>query len=235
MGGVEGGEVASTVAVQTIVEYVCGVAPWADASMSDTREGRGTLPGVKTGLHEAFERGDAQVKQAAQRRGGGDMGTTLTAAYLLWPSLYVAHVGDSRCYLLRDGALVQLTTDHTMANKLKQASDIDLDESSPWHHVLWNAIGGGQHASMEPELHRHPLSIGDVILLCSDGLNKHATDEEIADAINASPSADEACKRLVAMANAGGGSDNITVVVARCKFADQLMVDSEAPTMVRKV
>jgi protein phosphatase len=203
--------------------------------MTDVPDGRGTLPGVKTGLHEAFAQGDAQVKRAAQRTGGADMGTTLTAAYLLWPSLYVAHVGDSRCYLLRDGALSQLTTDHTMANKLKQASDIDLDENSPWHHVFWNAIGGGQHATMEPEVHRHPQANGDVILLCSDGLSKHASDESIANALDTSTSADEACKRLVAMANADGGSDNITVVVARCKLADQLMVDSEAPTMVRRV
>jgi serine/threonine protein phosphatase PrpC len=235
MGGVEGGEIASTVALQTIVEYVCAVMPWAEASLrrESSPSPASTMPGVKTGLHKAFAVGDAEVKKAAES-GGANMGTTVTMTYLLWPSLYVAHVGDSRCYLLRNGELTQLTTDHTMAEKLKQASDIDLDESSPWHHVLWNAIGGGKHAAMEPEVHRHHLMLGDVILLCSDGLTKHATDPEIANALQKSPNAEEACERLVAMANAGGGSDNITVVVARCKPFENLQVDSEAPTMVRK-
>lgn len=229
MGGTDGGEIASSVAVQSVVEYVCAVMPWAQASMRGQRrpEARSTLPGVKTGLHKAFVEGDAEVKRAAAATGGKNMGTTVTLAYLLWPELYVAHVGDSRCYLLRDGQLIQLTTDHTLAEKFRATSNLQVDDSSPWHHVLWNAVGGGEHALLEPEVHRHHLSLGDIILVCSDGLTKHASDEEIANALGASPTAREACDRLVAMANADGGSDNITAVVARCKTHETLPVDSD--------
>ena len=236
MGGTAGGEIASSVAVQSVVEYLCTVMPWAASrSTPSSRESMlpsTTIPGVKTGLHRALKLGDDEVKKAAAETGGRDMGTTVTMAYVLWPQLYVAHVGDSRCYLLRDGKLNQLTTDHTLAEKLKESSNLEVDESSPWHHVLWNALGGGEHASLEPEVHRHTLLLGDVIMLCSDGLTKHASDEEISNAIESSPNAKECADRLLAMANADGGSDNITAIVARCKPND--FVDSEAPTMIRK-
>ncbi len=238
MGGTSGGDIASSVAVSTIVEYLCGVMPWVQTSrLDEVDDPNRTLPGVKTGLHRAIVEGDSEVKRAAKETGGKDMGTTVTMAYLLWPQLYVAHVGDSRCYLLRDGTLRLLTTDHTLAERLRVNSNVELDEGSPWHHVLWNALGGGEHASLEPEVHRHPLEEGDVVLLCSDGLTKHCSDDEIANALSRAGSAREACDRLVAMANAGGGSDNITVVVGRCKAVsgDILPIDSaDAATLVKK-
>ncbi|MEZ4438380.1 MAG: protein phosphatase 2C domain-containing protein [Polyangiaceae bacterium] len=219
MGGTEGGEIASAVAVRSVAEYVCNVMPWVDAKQraKDLDESvNSTIPGLRTGLHRALVQGDSDVRVAAATVGGGDMGTTVTLAYLLWPQLYVAHVGDSRCYILRRGRLVQLTTDHTLAEKMRQRSAMEIDESSPWHHILWNSLGGGAHASIEPEVHRHALEVGDIVLLCSDGLTKHATDEEIAQTLTAAGSSVEACERLIVRANADGGTDNTTVIVARC-------------------
>ena len=248
MGGTDGGEIASSVAVRSVSEYVCNVMPWVDAKQREMDAAgdsgpvalRATIPGVRTGLHHALVQGDSDVRDAAVSAGGSDMGTTVTLAYLLWPLLYVAHVGDSRCYLLRDGELSQLTTDHTLAEKMKQRTEVEIDESSPWHHILWNALGGGEYAAIEPEVHRHDLQLGDVVLVCSDGLTKHASDEEIVNALRSSGNAAEASARLIAIANADGGTDNTTVVIARCLSSDtsapvsevERPVESDAPTQV---
>jgi PPM family protein phosphatase len=240
MGGTDGGEIASAVAVQSVTEYVCNVMPWVDAKQraldmavdSGQVKGRPSIPGVRTGLHHALVQGDSDVRKAALGSGGSDMGTTVTLAYVLWPQLYVAHVGDSRCYLMRDGELSQLTTDHTLAEKMRQRTSVEIDDSSPWHHILWNALGGGEYAAIEPEVHRHDLELGDVVLVCSDGLTKHATDQEIVNALSAAPSAGEACERLIAMANADGGTDNTTAAVVRC-LPRLEAPESELPTQVK--
>ncbi|MBW2459177.1 MAG: protein serine/threonine phosphatase 2C family protein [Deltaproteobacteria bacterium] len=221
MGGTGSGDVASSVAVRTITNYLCNVVPATQAvvpSQSPLRQS--TIPGMRQGLKKALEKGDDEVRRAAESKGTSDtMGTTLTMAYVRWPHLYVAHVGDTRCYLYRDEELFQLTTDHTLAEQLRERTKMEVDDSSPWHHVLWNALGGGETPSAEPQIIRRKLLPTDGVLLCSDGLNKHVSDEEITVALRASSSAEDACKRLVAMANADGGEDNITVLVARSREA----------------
>ena len=107
------------------------------------------------------------------------MGTTLTMALVLWPVLYVAHVGDTRCYLLRSAQLKRLTTDHTMAQKLVANATEPVDVASQLHHTLWNSLGGSAELP-KPEIAKLELELGDVLMLCSDGLTKHVTDEEIA-------------------------------------------------------
>jgi protein phosphatase len=220
MGGAGSGDIASQVAVQAIANYLTSVLPIADAA--SRRAARAlrdqTLPGVRQGLMRAIAKGDSAVRQAAHSPGANErMGTTLTMAYVLWPHLYVAHVGDSRCYLMREGRLEQLTSDHTLAEQLRTQTKVVIDASSPWHHVLWNALGGGEkNATAEPEVHRVSLESDDVLLLCSDGLTKHVDDASIVPALDGADNAKDACDRLVDMANAAGGSDNITAVVARC-------------------
>lgn len=242
MGGTSAGDLASAVAVKAIAGYVCNVLPWADArtrrSTEDEtprrRQTEPTIPGMRIGLSNALVEGDAEVRRAADTHGKKGMGTTLTLGYLQWPQLYVAHAGDSRCYLLRGTQLSQLTTDHTLAEKLRaQAAHLEIDDSSPWHHVLWNALGGGEYASIEPEVHRTELSVGDTLLLCSDGLTKHVSDAEITATLRAAPDATRACEVLVNKALEGGGSDNITVVVARSR-ARQDPYDGDEPTRVRR-
>jgi serine/threonine protein phosphatase PrpC len=235
MGGTSAGDVASAVAVRSIAGYVCSVLPWAAQGARNTaRQAQATLPGVRTGLTSALREGDAEVKKAARARGLRDMGTTLTLAYLQWPQLYVAHAGDSRCYLLRGDALLRLTTDHTLAEKLREQADLEIDAGSPWHHVLWNALGAGTQSAIEPEVCRRELHHRDTILLCSDGLTKHADDAQITTLLKAAPTAAAACRLLVDHALTSGGTDNVTVVVARPRQRMDLPTDSDGPTRVRR-
>lgn len=146
------------------------------------------------------------------------MGTTLTMALIMWPALYVAHVGDTRCYLYRGGKLARLTTDHTVAEQMARASAMPVDPRSHLNHVLWNALGASADAP-QPEIRRHGLAPSDLILLCSDGLTKHVGDEQIAQCLSTPASAQERCAMLVARANAQGGTDNITVLLAELDAA----------------
>jgi protein phosphatase len=158
------------------------------------------------------------VIEAAQRQPElKGMGTTLTVAYVTGNVLYLAHAGDSRCYLYRGGKLEQLTRDHTFVAALVQEGVI-TSEAAAQHtmrNVITNAVGGDKKG-VEPEVHKHLLSAGDVLLLCSDGLTEMMSDEEIAKELRTGPrSPEDLCGVLVGTANARGGTDNITVVVAR--------------------
>ncbi len=144
------------------------------------------------------------------------MGTTLTLAYVAWPRLFVLHVGDTRCYLMRRGELRQITRDHTMASQLVEQGNLqkkDL-ETSPWSNVLWNALGGGGR-EVVPEFHSTTLEPGDILVLCSDGLNKHVDDGEIRNIVELESEPAAACRSLIDLANYRGGTDNTTVIVAR--------------------
>jgi serine/threonine protein phosphatase PrpC len=157
------------------------------------------------------------------------MGTTLTMAYLLWPRLYVVHAGDSRCYLLRQGGLRQITKDHTVAQQLVErgAMTPEQAEQSRWSHVLWNCIGGGTR-ELNPDVYRATLQLGDSLLLCTDGLNKCVPDEAIQEVLAREGTAEDACRRLVALAHDHGGPDNVTVVVAHFREATAAMAQGRA-------
>ena len=212
MGGEGGGEVASRVAVNTVASYLLNVLPWMAASVAPA--GGGPAPvSVDEQLASAFVLGDASVKMQAAHSSTPRMGTTLTMALVLWPELYLAHVGDTRCYLLRAGQLSRLTIDHTMAQKVAEEASEPVDPGSDMHHVLWNSLGGAR-ALPEPQIVRLVLGVGDRLLLCSDGLTKHVSDVEILSVLSQGESNAASCARLVGLANAGGGSDNVTVLVA---------------------
>lgn len=217
MGGHGGGDVASAIASRAIVGYLSSVLPWFDTQAAEPRDPGQSLSGVRDGLNAALRSSDRAVRRAAAQPGGvAGMGTTMTVAYAHFPLIYVAHVGDSRAYLLRDGALHRLTRDHTVADELAEATQQPIDEDSPYHHVLTKAIGGGGHGQSEPDIRRADLEIGDVILLCSDGLTKHVRDPEIAAVLSSRRSAEKMVAELLDLANERGGTDNITAVVARC-------------------
>ncbi len=214
MGGQGGGDVASRVAVNTVASYLLNVMSWTSGTAArETSADRASLPGVRDQLSSALVIGDSTVKSAAAGSGSPAMGTTLTMALVLWPMLYVAHVGDTRCYLLRSGKLTRLTTDHTVAQKMASTAAVPLDPESQLNHVLWNSLGGSAEVP-QPELVKIDLEVGDVLLLCSDGLTKHVEDAQIAAYLSADEPNPVRCGRLVEHANAGGGSDNVTVVVA---------------------
>lgn len=215
MGGHAGGDVASRVAVQTIAGYVLNIMPWVNERHQDARARApsASLPEVREQLSSALIVGDSTVKSTGVRAGTPQMGTTLTAAFLLWPILYVAHVGDSRCYLLRAGTLNRLTTDHTLAQQFADQSQEPTEVPFSWHNMLWNSLGGSEEVP-KPQITKTSLAVGDLLLLCSDGLTTHVSDQEIAALLASNRPNAERCNELIQRANDNGGSDNITVVIA---------------------
>jgi protein phosphatase len=142
------------------------------------------------------------------------MATTLTLATVVWPRLYIVQVGDSRCYQLRGGQLQLLTTDQTMAEALRaQGVSPERIEAPRLHHILASAIG----SHIVPVTTTFDLEWDDVLLLCTDGLTKHLSDDDIRAVLAASSNAKGACRTLVDQAVRRGGSDNVTVVVGRLK------------------
>ncbi|MDX2052699.1 MAG: protein phosphatase 2C domain-containing protein [Polyangiaceae bacterium] len=218
MGGHDKGDVASQMAVRTIADYALNVMPWVTQQVSTEpsfRNAHETLTGIRAQLSNAVLTGDANIRQAsAGTKSSLKMGTTLTLAYAIWPRLYVVHVGDSRCYLYRGGKLSRLTKDHTLAQQIIDQGYPGLDASSHLHDMLWNSLGGSEDLP-SPQAARYDLLPGDTLLLCSDGLSKHVNEAQIAAALATAQAPDELCRGLVAQTNAAGGSDNVTVVIAR--------------------
>ena len=210
MGGHVGGRQASRLGVTTLVRYVLNTIPWfllLDKNSEDDLPD--ALRGALLRCQEVME-GQA----GGERRG---MGTTLTMAYVLWPRLYVVHVGDSRCYLLRGGALNQLTRDHTYARKMVEHGRMTPRQASqsPMSHVLTQAIIAKKGAEIEPEVIKTVLEEGDTVILCSDGLTGELPDADIVEIHEACVSSEQACRRLIREANRRGAKDNVTVIVGR--------------------
>jgi protein phosphatase len=142
------------------------------------------------------------------------MATTLTLWIGLWPRAYLLQVGDSRCYILRDGELTQISRDQTLAQDLVDQGVFTRADAqhSKLANVLASAIGGPQAAPIVTRLDQH---WGDIGLLCSDGLTKHVTDEQIRQRLLAMTSARQVCEALLADALDAGGTDNVTILVGR--------------------
>jgi len=208
MGGHGGGEVASAVAVDMIAQFALYAMPWV------TQPDEGEETALLEKLGEAMNACQSRLETVAARKHIDQMqpGTTLTVAYALWPKLYVAHAGDSRLYLFRDQRLTQITTDHTVGQALRESGAIG-NEPSRFDHILVNVVGGGGE-TVQAEAHSVRLLPGDTILLCSDGLTGHVSDIAITHALRLAHSAADACDALIESAKAGGGTDNITVIVA---------------------
>jgi|SoiMethySBSTD1v2_1073268.scaffolds.fasta_scaffold504828_2 protein phosphatase len=207
LGGAHGGEVASRIAVDVVTEELA----------------RRPLPADRTlrlALRRAVELASQALDETARARPElATFGTTLTAALVAWPEVWIAHVGDSRAYLWRGGRLDRLTRDHTMAERLREEGIVGRRQKVPsWESVLWNALGpSGEEAQLEEKHER--LEPGDRLLLCSDGLTRHLHDDELAKRLAQRSSAQELCDELVAAANRAGGEDNVTAVVARAAAA----------------
>jgi len=206
MGGYEGGEIASALAVATIHELVRRTAGDADVTwpyeIDPTRSVTENELMVATRL--------AADRIAARRHAAlSQMGSTVVALRLSRDGAVISHVGDSRLYRLRDGAIAQLTTDHSLAAELAATGAVP-GADFPWRHVVTRALGT---PVSEPEVQRQACAPGDVFLLCSDGLSEVLAAREIA-ALLAAP-AELACRALVEAAYAAGSRDNISAVVVR--------------------
>lgn len=211
MGGHAGGEEASALAVDTLETFILDTFKWF--SHLKGREGDQVLHEFRQALGRADANVLAQAEQHPELRG---MGTTLTMAYSLNDELFIAHAGDSRCYLLRDRVLNQLTEDHTMVQEMVRRGLLQPNEVARHHlrHVVTNIIGGTE-AGVRVEVHKVHLQPGDSVLLCSDGLTEMLTADEISAILQESDEPAGLCKRLVAQANERGGKDNVTVIVAK--------------------
>ncbi len=199
MGGHRGGEIASGLAVETIE--------------SDYSAAAGDDPGAM--LLAAFEKANTSILNAGTADSAlFGMGTTCTAMVIRRGLVYVAHVGDSRAYRLRAGAIEQITDDHSLVGEMVRSGIITEEDARthPKRNVITRSLGIQE--SVVADTLDAPLTVeaGDSFLLCSDGLTAYAEDEDLRDAVSgATPEA--ACRALIDFANAGGGRDNITVIV----------------------
>jgi serine/threonine protein phosphatase PrpC len=205
MGGHQGGEVASRLAVRTVVHHVLSqlVLPALDDRLAEALQPM--LIGAVQAANEAIW-DSAQVM-------GSDMGTTCTAALLVGGSLYLAHVGDSRCYLFEPGGLRQLSTDHSTVGRLIQLGQLDPSEARehPLRNQLYRTIG--QQPQVMVDFAYQTLGQGSHLLLCSDGLWGMVDEALMEQALLRSPWPQDACNELIALANLAGGDDNISAVV----------------------
>lgn len=210
MGGIAGGELASGLAVETISWYVARTMPWF-YRYQDGREEE-----LEAELRVAVEECQKTVAGVAAESQFHRMGTTLTLAYVLWPRVYVVHAGDSRCYLHRAGHFDRVTKDHTVAQKAVERGILSPSEAkkSPLAHTLWNCIGGGSDG-VKPDIYKATLQVGDELLLCSDGVTRHLGDSSVQYVLEKAATPEAAVRAMVEAANAAGGEDNITAIVAR--------------------
>ena len=193
MGGHRGGQVASQVALEAME----GLATEGQGSLADH---------VRRANRAVWDRSIEDERLSG-------MGTTLTAARIDGGSALIAHVGDSRAYLLRDGSLQQLTTDHTLVARMVRSGEITEAEAEvhPHKNVLTRALGTDEEVEVDED--SIALVDGDRLLLCSDGLTGMVTEDQIQAILENSDQPQQAADRLVKAANRAGGIDNITVVV----------------------
>jgi serine/threonine protein phosphatase PrpC len=213
MGGAQAGEVASRIAVEAFEQGLP-----ADGTPAERLAAR-----AKEANRRIYD-----LSRAAQERAG--MGTTLTAAYLDDSELAIAHVGDSRAYLFRNGELKRLTQDHSLVEELKQRGKLTEEQAAehPQRSIITRALG--PEATVEVDTWNYPVKADDVLLLCSDGLTSMLPEDRIAAILNGANTLQRAAQSLIDEANEAGGRDNITVVMFRLEEvgADQAaMVTSQ--------
>jgi protein phosphatase len=198
MGGAQAGEVASQMAIEAFEQGL------PDGGSPEER----LADRVRDANHRIYDRSRAE-------HGREGMGTTLTAAYLDDGQLAIAHVGDSRAYLFRDGELTRLTQDHSLVDELVRQGKLTEQQAAehPQRSIITRALG--PEPEVEVDTWTYPLRAGDVVLLCSDGLTSMVSEDRVAEILASSATLDEAGDRLIAEANEAGGRDNITVVLTR--------------------
>ena len=209
MGGHAAGELASSLVVESVVNDTLNTMRWFSRVGADCEQE--LEADLKRTLEHCQTRIRAECDRVPERQG---MGTTLTMAFQLEDRLYVVHVGDSRCYLFRNGKLKQITHDHTVAQQMLDQGLITTIDGSKWNHVLWNVIGS-TNTNPTLELYKGRLEPEDFIILCTDGLTKHLTEFQMTEILSTARSVDEQCRILVHQANEAGGTDNVTCVIAR--------------------
>ncbi|PYU69836.1 MAG: Stp1/IreP family PP2C-type Ser/Thr phosphatase [Acidobacteria bacterium] len=214
MGGEAHGEIASAMAVETVVKHCLDAEtnPAAQVIGAIQPNWSARTKHLTTAVHLANR---AIFKSAEKNPDHHGMGATLTAVWIDGPKLSIAHVGDSRAYLLRSGSLLQLTRDHSLVAEQVRRGILTTAEAeeSNMQNVLLRALGA--QSVIEVDAEEHTLFPRDVLLPCSDGLTRTVTEPEIAGTLQAETDPGRAAEKLIALANERGGPDNITVVTMR--------------------
>ncbi len=208
VGGGAAGEEASGLALEAVAFYVTTSMQCFYKMESDLEAD--LLSALETSVQNSHRMVQSAAASSPEYMG---MATTLTVAHVLLPRVFIVHVGDSRAYLLRNGEMSQLTRDQTLAQGLVDEGVMSADsaERSPLSHVLSSAVG----KEISPASSSVEVGSGDVLLLCTDGLTKHVTDEQIRKGLANQERSEDTCRSLVNTALDGGGTDNVTAVVCR--------------------
>jgi len=206
MGGHQHGEVASGVAARTLASYILRkLHPFLNTPSKTLDES----------LQEIMQAAFSEAQRAVTRAAPGS-GTTLTAALVLGQQVTIAHIGDTRVYIIHpDGRMEALTRDHSLVKRLEELGQLTSQEAAlhPHRNVLYRALGQGE--ILEPDIFTIPFPQPGFLLLCSDGLWGVVSEEEIFRTIMDSPNVQRACQNLIAVANSAGGPDNISVVLTQ--------------------
>jgi len=228
MGGHQAGDVASSLAVATLKTALTEAL---NASLPDDDQAWHAL--LREAVQEANRRVYARARADSASRG---MGTTLTVALVTETRAHLAHVGDSRAYLLNPAGVTgegstwtQLTIDHTIVARLVDIGQLTPEQARvhPQRHMVYRSLG--TDPVTEVDALSQSLAAGDVLVLCSDGLVNHVEDSELARIVLETPGEARACERLIALANERGGQDNISVVIARVNAGPQRPDRQAAP------
>ena len=213
VGGQDKGEVASRLAIDTVL---AGFRKIPKGIMHVS-----LLPRLIQEANSAVYDG-AHAKSGRSEAAGSGMATTLVACALRFDSAVISHVGDSRCYLFRDGKGNQITRDHTMAAEQYRLGIVSQDEASTGEnrHILTRCLGNELFVAADTVTVN--IIPGDLLLLCSDGLHGHVTDAKIKQMLHSTSDLQTAAERLVAAANDAGGEDNISVQVIRIRSVERM-------------
>lgn len=209
VGGAKAGEEASRITLEHVTRYVTEALECYYTSDPDNDSQ------FITELEEAALKVHSEIAvEAATDSARRGMATTLTLWIGIWPNAYLLQVGDSRCYSLREGQLIQMSRDQTMAEEFVKQGVFSREDAAfkRWANVLSSAIGGPQAA---PSVNKVPNSWGSIGMMCSDGLTRHVSDERIKEVLSTLTSAKQGCETLLQDALDGGGEDNITVLIGR--------------------
>jgi protein phosphatase len=215
MGGHLAGEVASSMAIDAIVESYRNKMLNADFDADAEERGVEADELIRERLVDAIQSANRAVFEAASEdEEREDMGTTIVSGYFIDNEVYLAHIGDSRVYRLRDGEFEQRTNDHSLANEYVEMGILAADdvEYFPYKNVITRACGLDNEVDIE--INSEDVQSGDIYLFCSDGLTDMVNDEKIRETLMASEDLDATCETLVQYANENGGEDNITVILA---------------------
>ena len=215
MGGHSSGEIASKIAVDEMAEFFRMTSADQDCTWpykmdkAKNYDQNRLATGIKLANHRIFEKASTEQKYKG-------MGTTIVSVFFASDGeVVVGHVGDSRVYFWRDGVLKQVTEDHSLLNDYLKAKKLTPEEIEAFPHknVIVRALG--MKDNVQVDVNRVEPKQGDIFLLCSDGLSGMVTDPQIQGVLNSTKDLDRACGQLIDLANANGGNDNVTCILAR--------------------